>query len=134
MDEQTMNEKDLQTMKEKFKEKLEKLMENKTNILIPTAEKYANMVKTIEELAGRDPEKKDKIPQKERNLMRRYSIRIENSETNLYHHGDKAKEEPQKVVKQGDLFNLLRSRHIALGHGGINTMWRDMRNYYGISQ
>src|SRR4051812_48400167 len=58
-----------------------------------------------------EKEEKKRLSQKESNLIRCYSIRIENATTILYYQGDTAKEEPQQVVKQ-DLFNLLISFRI----------------------
>lgn len=116
-------------MKDKFDAALAKFMENKKQILIPKAEQFDEMVSLI-----RDSADKNKKSQQEMNLIKRYSIRVENSETNLYHSGDKSKETPQKVLKQEDLFNLLKERHVALGHAGRDIMWKDMRDYYGISK
>jgi Txe/YoeB family toxin of Txe-Axe toxin-antitoxin module len=117
-------------MKEKFNGQFAKFMEDKQQILIPNAKKYEEMVTTIQK-SGRETTKQ-KISKQESNSIRRYSVRIENSLRILYHQGDTAKEVPQRVVKQEDLFNLLMTKHKKLGHTGMNMVWKELRDYYGI--
>uniref|UniRef100_A0A914CSV9 Uncharacterized protein n=1 Tax=Acrobeloides nanus TaxID=290746 RepID=A0A914CSV9_9BILA len=103
-------------MEGKFNEQFAKFMKNKQQILIPNAKKYEEMVTMIQKWMGND---KQKISKQESNLIRRYSVRIENSLMILYHQGETAKEAPQRVVKQEDLFNLLMTKHKELGHAGM---------------
>ena len=119
-------------MQEKFNEQFAKLIEDKQEILIPDAKKYEEMVTMIQK-NGQETTKQ-KISKQESNLIRRYSIRIENSLMILYHQGETTKETSQKVVKQEDLFNLLMTKHKELGHAGMNIIWKELRDYYGISK
>lgn len=118
-------------MEEKFKEQLAAFLANKKQLLIPTEEKYDEMVAVIQNRAV-GPTKK--LSQNEINLLRRYSVRIENTVATLYHQGEKPNDAPQKVVKQEGLFVLLKATHARLGHAGRNIMWQEFRGYYGISK
>uniref|UniRef100_A0A914BX55 Uncharacterized protein n=1 Tax=Acrobeloides nanus TaxID=290746 RepID=A0A914BX55_9BILA len=101
-------------MEEKFNEQFSKLMVNKKKILIPNADKYEETVATIKKCMGN--KRKKKISKKESNIVRCYSVRIENPKTVLYQQGESNKEAPQKVVKKEELFNLLKSEHVELRH------------------
>ena len=123
-------------MEGKFYEQYAKLLEGKKQILIPTKEQYDKMVTDVQKGKGdgKNPQKSEKEAKKEGNIIRRYSIRIENSETRLYQQGESTKKDPQRVVKQEELFALLKSTHDKLGHAGRDLMWKELRNYYGISK
>ena len=114
----------------KFYEKLEAFLKDKKQILIPTAEKYDNMVLSIQKTG----DQLKNLSKEETKWIRRYSIRIENGNMVLYHHGETVKEESQQLVKREQLFELLRTTHLKLGHAGRDCMWHDLRNYYGISK
>uniref|UniRef100_A0A914CSJ4 Integrase catalytic domain-containing protein n=1 Tax=Acrobeloides nanus TaxID=290746 RepID=A0A914CSJ4_9BILA len=91
--------------------------------------KYEETVSTIQKCAESKPEK---LSQSESNILRRYSLRIENMVPVLYYKGDTAKEKPLKVVKKEELFILLKNTHIRLGHCGVELMWRELREYLGV--
>lgn len=116
--------------KDKFEEQMREFFKDKKQILVPRADKYEEMVESVQKERGEGT----KTPLKEANLIRRYSIRIENSKSTLYHNGDSLKEEPQQVVKQEDLYELLKATHEKLGHAGQDIMWKNLRRYYGISK
>lgn len=130
----------MEEVKEKFDAQFQEFIKNKKKIFIVTAEKYSEMLKIIQgdkekgQLATEKSATNRKSAIQENNLNRRYSIHVENSITSLFHNGESAKEKPQKVVKQEELFDLLKTTHQKLGHGGRDTMWNDLRPYYGISK
>ena len=77
------------------------------------------MTTTIQKVARAEEQK---LEQKDSNILRRYSVRLENGESILYHQGESASiGEPQRVVNQNEVFNLLRRavcKTRTLGHSG----------------
>jgi hypothetical protein len=119
----------------KFYELFNEFINNKKQIYIPTQQKYDEMVATIQKRSGENNEE-NKLTKPEFNLLSRYTLRVEQSKTVLYHGGDSKEKEnkPKRVVTQENLFELLHTTHIRLGHGGQNVMWRDLQGYFGISK
>jgi hypothetical protein len=118
--------------KEKFDKAFTELIKAKKVIFIPTQAKCEEMIEIIQKSSNNENEKK-KLSKDEFNLLGRYSVRIEQTKPVLYHSGD-GNENPKQVIAQEQLFNILQTSHERLGHAGVCVMWRDLRNYYGISK
>ena len=78
---------------------------------------------------------KRKRTTEEANWARRYSIQCIEQSMILYNHGEKGEnEQPKRVVKKEELFDVLTSTHKRLGHAGRDLMWKELRgDYHGIS-
>ena len=113
-------------MENKFNEQFAIFIKNKRQLIQPTTT-YDEMVAKIQKNADA---KNTKLSMDDFNLMRNYSVRIEQQIPTLFHTGKEA----QRVVKQDELFKLLEKAHLKLGHCGVSVMWRGMREYYGISK
>lgn len=118
-------------MEEKFNEKFAAFIESNKRIFIPSADKYEQLLSKLQKWVEK---KLEKPTTDDLNLIRNYSVRIENNTPYLYHQGIGGKKEAQRVVKREELFQLLQSTHEKIGHGGINLMWKELRNFYGISK
>ena len=116
-------------MEEKFIEKFSNFCENKKHILIPNKAKYDEMVLTIQKGADEKLKGNQKL-----NLLRRYTLHIEQQTPVLYHQVDSGKENAQRVLCKEELFDVLQKSHEKLGHAGRDVMWNDLRKYYGISK
>lgn len=127
--------KDHSTMEARFNKEFAAFIESKRTSVIPTAAKYEEMIASIQKSAATTSENHGKnTPQRDLNVIRRYSIHIENTSAVLLHQGDGNKEAPQRVVKREELFELLQRTHTKLGHAGVGIMWNDLREYLGISK
>ena len=119
-----------------YKEFSDYLARKKTS-QIPTTQIYEMMVNRIKYFDKSGP-KKEKLNHHEANLLKRYSLSIENTESVLYHQDERHKGEKQqekkRVIQQEELFTVLHNCHKKLGHAGINLMWQDLRCFYGISK
>jgi hypothetical protein len=118
--------------KEKFDKAFSDFIKDKKFIHVPTQAKCEEVIQIIQQCSNNENEKK-KLTKDEFNLLGRYSVRIEQTKPVLYHSGD-ANENPKQVIAQENLFNILQTSHEKLGHAGVNVMWRDLRNYFGISK
>ena len=111
-------------MEVKFAEFLDKYLEQHKTCLIMASEKYQQIIDSIQK-AKNEP---NKLTITEKSWNRRFTIRMEDGQTTLYH-------DSKKVVEKDQLFNILYENHIKLGHGGRDLMWKELnRTYYGISK
>lgn len=117
-------------MEEQFNISLAEFINNK-KIRIPSQQKYENMIATIQKSSEN---KMEKCSKEEFNLISRYTIRIEQSKPALYHTSTGKENKDQRVIPQEEVFDTLNASHQKLGHGGACVMWRDLRNYFGISK
>jgi hypothetical protein len=118
-------------MEGKFNSQFEAFSNNKKLMSIPSDLKYNEMISILQKP---NDENGKKISMNERNILRRFSLRFEQTVPVVYHSSESENENPQKVVKLSELFKILNDSHYKLGHGGIDLMWRDLRNYYAISK
>lgn len=118
-------------MENKFNALFADFQNNKSKIRIPTKQKYDNMIATIQKWSEN---KAGKCSMDEFNLINRYTIRIEQSKQILYHTSSGKENKNQRVIMQEELFSILFASHDKLGHGGECVMWRDLRDYFGISK
>ena len=83
-------------MEELFCKEFSSYREGKKWTVIPNEEDYKEMIEIIQ----RSTTTKEKLKQKEENIVRRYNLRVENGETLIYHN-------EKKVVKYEHIFQIL---------------------------
>ena len=71
-------------MEEKFKENFA-ILKEKRQLFIFSDEKYEKYVQLIQLCTG--PDKPKKMSPEQVNILRRFALRVENSDTILYHNG-----------------------------------------------
>ena len=118
-------------MEAKFIEYFENFHKNQKNTSILCAEKYEEIIESIQSINSENlhqTDKKNKLTPKQKNWNVRYTIRYENGTAILYR-------DEKKIVKKEDLFILLQTTHSKLGHGGRNVMWKELsKEFTGISK
>ena len=120
-------------MEANFKESFLKFIQDKKQITIRSKTNYDMMVACVQKCAVKK-QNNETLSVDEANLIRYYSIRIEQQIPVLYRIGNVGKENAKRIVHQDELFTVLDGSHKKLGHAGQNLMWHDLRNFFGISK